>query len=96
MHKLVPMLLGYIGPETMLPLASILAAGVGVILMFWRYIIQLIRRIFGAIFRIFRHNKKKVDTKATLPNNPEAKKPMTDDSVLVKSSDQESGGDAKE
>jgi hypothetical protein len=87
------MLLGYIGPETMLPLASILAAGVGVILMFWRYIIQLIRRLFGAIFR---RKKKNVDAETALPNNPEAKKPIADDSVLVKSSDRESGRDAKE
>ncbi len=93
MSNTTVMLLGYIGPETMLPLASILAAGVGVILMFWRYIIQLIRRLFGAIFR---RKKKNVDAGTALPNNPEAKKPMTDGSVLVKSSDRESGGDVKE
>ena len=96
MDNTTVMLLGYIGPETMLPLASILAAGVGVILMFWRYIIQLIRRMFGAIFRIFHRKKKNVDAGTALPNNLEAKKPMADGSVLVKSSDQESGGDAKE
>jgi hypothetical protein len=94
MNNTTVMLLGYIGPETMLPLASILAAGVGVILMFWKYIIQLIRRMFGAIFRIFRRKKKNVDTTTALPNNSEAKKPMADNSVLVKNSDQESGGDA--
>lgn len=93
MDNTTVMLLGYIGPETMLPLASILAAGVGVILMFWRYIIQLIRRLFGAIFR---RKKKKIDAGMALPNNPEAKKPMADGSVLVKSSDREGSGDAKE
>ncbi len=96
MNNNTVMLLGYIGPETMLPLASILAAGLGVILMFWRYIIQLIRRMFGAIFRIFRRKKKNIDIKTTLPNNPEVKRTIVDGSVLVKSSDQENGGDAKE
>ena len=93
MSNITIMLLGYIGPETMLPLASFLAAGFGIILMFWKYIIGLIRRMFCAIFR---RKKKDGDIETTLPNNPEAKKPMADDSALVKSSDREDIGDAKE
>lgn len=39
----------YLGPETIMPLASILAAIVGVILIFWRYITGFLRRIFRRI-----------------------------------------------
>ncbi len=88
MNNVTIMLLGYIGPETMLPFASILAASLGVILMFWKYIFRLICRMFRAIFRL---KKKDVDAKTVLPANPEA-----DGSVLVKSADQEDGGEAKE
>jgi hypothetical protein len=59
MNDTAVILLGYIGPETMLPLASILAAGTGVLLMFWRFIVQGLRRIFGLILR----RKKNVDAK---------------------------------
>jgi hypothetical protein len=34
----MPLLLAYIGPETILPLGSILAALGGVALMFWGYV----------------------------------------------------------
>jgi len=88
MNNVTIMLLGYIGPETMLPFASILAAGLGVILMFWKYIFRLICRMFRAIFR---RKKKNVDTKTVSPTNPKA-----DGSVLLKSADQEDGGEAKE
>ena len=36
----------YLGPETILPVASILASIIGVILMFWRLILGSIRRVF--------------------------------------------------
>ncbi len=71
MNNFKIMLLGYIGPETMLPLASILAAGLGVILMFWKYIIQLIRRMFGAIFG---RKKKNADAKTVVADQSEGKK----------------------
>jgi hypothetical protein len=35
-----------LGPETILPVASILASIIGVILMFWRLILGSIRRLF--------------------------------------------------
>ena len=35
---MLPLLLAYVGPETILPLGSILAAIGGVALMFWSYI----------------------------------------------------------
>ncbi|MBW7992580.1 MAG: hypothetical protein FVQ84_21545 [Planctomycetes bacterium] len=88
MNNITIILLGYIGPETMLPLASFLAAGFGIILMFWKYIMRLIRRLFGAVFR---RKKKNVDAKTVLPTNPKA-----DGSDLVKSVDPEDGGGTKE
>lgn len=41
----------YIGPETMMPLASVLAAISGVILMFWRRVSGFARSTFEAITR---------------------------------------------
>jgi hypothetical protein len=72
MYNSIPVLLGYIGPETMLPLASVLAAVMGFILMFWRYIFRLIRRMIGVIFR---RKQKNIDTERPLPGDPKAKKP---------------------
>jgi hypothetical protein len=37
----------YLGPESIMPLASILAAVLGFILIFWRYIVKFFRKIFG-------------------------------------------------
>ena len=42
-------ILFYMGPETIMPLASILAAVVGIILIFWRFITAFFRRIFHKI-----------------------------------------------
>ena len=36
---------GYLGPETLMPLASILAAVVGFFLMFWRVIFKFTKKI---------------------------------------------------
>jgi len=48
----------YLGPETILPLASILAAVVGVLLIFWQYIVRLVCRAFqfcrGKVSQLFR------------------------------------------
>lgn len=88
MNNVTIMLLGYIGPETMLPFASILAAGLGVILMFWKYIFRLICRMFNALFR---RKKKNADAKTVSPTNPKA-----EGSVLLKSAEREDSGDAKE
>ena len=51
-------MLGYIGPETMIPLASVLAAAGGIVLIFWRYVVLVIRRIFRTIFRLGRKGAK--------------------------------------
>ena len=37
----------YLGPESIMPLASILAAVVGFILIFWRYIVKFFKKILG-------------------------------------------------
>lgn len=36
----------YLGPETIMPLASILAAVVGISLIFWRFIVNFIKKLF--------------------------------------------------
>lgn len=41
----------YLGPQTVLPLASVLAAAIGVILMFWRYIAATARKAFQTLFK---------------------------------------------
>ena len=41
----------YFGPETLMPLASALAAAVGAVLMFWRRGLALIRRLGSRVFR---------------------------------------------
>ena len=38
------LLILYIGPETILPLASFFAALVGILLMFWRWVVGIFRR----------------------------------------------------
>jgi hypothetical protein len=46
------MLFGYVGPETMLPLASVLAAVVGVFLMFGRNLMLAGRNIARRFARL--------------------------------------------
>jgi len=48
------MLLAYIGPETMLPMASIVAAAVGVVMMFGRNVVMFGR----GLVRWFRPQSK--------------------------------------
>jgi undecaprenyl pyrophosphate phosphatase UppP len=36
----------YLGPETMMPLVSFLAAILGIILIFWRYIVNFFKKLF--------------------------------------------------
>lgn len=48
---LVPFAILYIGPETMLPLASALAAIAGVLLMFWQRFVGLLRKLWGFLVR---------------------------------------------
>ena len=45
----LPIILLYIGPETMLPLASALAAIGGVLLMFWHRFVGLLRKFWRLI-----------------------------------------------
>jgi hypothetical protein len=47
----LPIILLYIGPETMLPLASALAAIAGVLLMFWHRFVALIRKVWRIMIR---------------------------------------------
>jgi len=51
LHQLLPFVLLYIGPETMLPLASALAAVGGVLLLFGQRFIGLIRKFWRIMVR---------------------------------------------
>lgn len=48
---LLPIILLYIGPESMLPLASALAAIGGVLLIFWQRFVGLVRKLWRLIVR---------------------------------------------
>lgn len=45
------LVLAYMGPQTVLPLASFIAAIVGFVLIFWRFVAKVVRRFFNFIFR---------------------------------------------
>ena len=47
----LPIMMLYIGPETILPLASALAAIGGVLLMFWQRFAGLVRKLWRVIAR---------------------------------------------
>jgi hypothetical protein len=50
-HPMLPLMFLYIGPETMLPLASALTAILGVLLMFWQRFVGLLRKFWRIIVR---------------------------------------------
>jgi hypothetical protein len=49
--QLLPVMILYIGPETMLPLPSALVAIGGVLLMFWQRFVVLVRNLRRVIAR---------------------------------------------
>ena len=55
----------YVGPETLMPLASALAAVAGVLLMFWRKTVGVARVSFGffkrAALRVFPAKQDRAD-----------------------------------
>lgn len=42
----------YLGPETLMPLASILAAIAGFFLIFWRLIVKITKKVYRKIRRL--------------------------------------------
>ncbi len=43
--------LAYLGPEVVLPLASVVAAAVGTLLIGWKWVLNLFRSAFRFVFR---------------------------------------------
>jgi len=41
----------YVGPDQILPLTSLLGAIVGIILIFWRYVVGLAGKVWQLLFR---------------------------------------------
>lgn len=60
------MLLAYLGPETTLPLASVAATAMGVLLMFGRQVARVAGTLLGPIGRAFRPAPKPVPAAAHL------------------------------
>jgi len=48
-----PVIFAYIGPETMLPLASILGAIVGVLLMIWQRVVSFVSGVYARLIEKF-------------------------------------------
>ena len=48
---ILPFMFLYIGPETILPLTSAIAAVFGFLLMFWQRFVALVRKILRVILR---------------------------------------------
>jgi hypothetical protein len=46
-----PVILAYIGPETVLPLASVIGAIVGVLLMIWQRVVSFVSGAYARLFR---------------------------------------------
>jgi len=57
--------LAYLGPETMLPVASVLAAAVGFLLICWRFVLRILTAPFRALY-----GKKELPTSPTSPSAP--------------------------
>jgi len=57
-------LLAYVGPETVVPLASALAAIFGVLLIGWNYVKAFVS---GAVRLLFRGKRPKPDTESPPP-----------------------------
>ena len=51
MRHVLPLMLAYIGPDTLIPFMSAIAAGIGVVLMFWQRLVKWVRRLWSRVFR---------------------------------------------
>ncbi len=49
---LIPFVL-YVGPEVLMPVASALAAIAGVLLMFWRRVVEFVRSVGARVVGLF-------------------------------------------
>jgi hypothetical protein len=50
--RLIPVVL-YIGPDVLMPIASALAAVAGILLLFWRKTVEIVRKVGRAIGGVF-------------------------------------------
>ncbi len=50
--RLIPVAL-YIGPDVLMPFASAVAAVIGFLLMFWRRVVAVTKKVANAIARLF-------------------------------------------
>ena len=73
-----PPILLYLGPETMMPLGSFLAASIGILLVFWRHVVTLVSSSFN---RVFHRKRSLAETNSELNSDmhPEIHTEMTPD-----------------
>lgn len=74
-------LLAYLGPETVLPIASILATILGFVLMFWRFLIHWIKKPFLLLL-----GKSEPPSMGATADNP-----ITDESLAARTAIGEGG-----
>ncbi len=72
------MLFAYIGPETMMPIASGVAAVVGIFLMFGRSVMLVLRKIAGKVGAIVGRKDASSRRRADLPTSLAAGAATTD------------------
>jgi hypothetical protein len=54
----------YLGPESIMPIASIIAAVIGIILILWRYILSFLKRTYKYLYH--KITRKPIPEPATL------------------------------
>lgn len=60
----------YLGPETILPLASALAAVIGVLLIVWRYVVKLARMAYQFCKRRLLRLPREAEADTALTDSP--------------------------
>jgi len=65
----------YFGPETYVPLASVAAGAVGLLLTFWRRMVGFFRRVTSRVFAFSRRSSRQQEPPGTSPNRRDTEVP---------------------
>jgi hypothetical protein len=60
----LPIVVAYVGPDQIMPLASVLSAIVGVAVMFWHKLVALFRKVLGVFTRRGRSSEPPIGDRA--------------------------------
>ncbi len=47
LHEIVPVVALYVGPDQVMPVMSILATAMGMLMIFWNKVMNIFRKLFG-------------------------------------------------